>query len=161
MIPSISRPSKRLAAGAFTACALLAGCGGGDGPARLPTLDGNQPLILSHRGLPGLYPEETRLSYEAAADAGGDSLELDVHLTRDCILVARHNPWLGDNTNIADVAAKYPEVMARKRTVPGVLVPVKYDVAKYGGPAAYLSDLTNPADPKSVLKSLVVGAWPH
>ena len=54
MIPSISRPSKRLAAGAFTACALLAGCGGGDGPARLPTLDGNQPLILSHRGLPGV-----------------------------------------------------------------------------------------------------------
>lgn len=161
MISSISRPSKRLAAGAFTACALLAGCGGGDGPARLPTLDGNQPLILSHRGLPGLYPEETRLSYEAAADAGGDSLELDVHLTRDCILVARHNPWLGDNTNIADVAAKYPEVMARKRTVPGVLVPVKYDVAKYGGPAAYLSDLTNPADPKSVLKSLVVDGEDH
>lgn len=101
------------------------------------------------------------MAYEAAADAGGDSLELDVHLTRDCIPVARHNPWLSDNTNIADVAAKYPEVMARKRTVPGVLVPVKYDVAKYGGPKAYLSDLTNPADPKSVLKSLVVDGEDH
>ncbi|MBS0507564.1 MAG: glycerophosphodiester phosphodiesterase [Proteobacteria bacterium] len=161
MIRSVVAPSRRLAPTVFAVTVLLAGCGGGDGPARLPTLDGNQPLILSHRGLPGLYPEETRLSYEAAADAGGDSLELDVHLTRDCVLVARHNPWLSDNTNIADVAAKYPEVMARKRTVPGVLVPVKYDVAKYGGPAAYLSDLTNPADPKSVLKSLVVDGEDH
>ncbi len=142
--------------------AVLAGCGGGgDGTAALPTLDGKAPLVISHRGLPGLFPEETRMAYEAAADAGGDSLELDVHLTRDCIPVARHNPWLSDNTNIADVAAKYPEVMARKRTVPGVLVPVKYDVAKYGGPKAYLSDLTNPADPKSVLKSLVVDGEDH
>ena len=141
--------------------AVLAGCGGGgDGTAALPTLDGKAPLVISHRGLPGLFPEETRMAYEAAADAGGDSLELDVHLTRDCIPVARHNPWLSDNTNIADVAAKYPEVMARKRTVPGVLVPVKYDVAKYGGPKAYLSDLTNPADPKSVLKSCLLYTSP-
>jgi len=163
MIRTISRPSMRLASSALAACALLAGCGGGgnDGPALLSTLDGTAPLVISHRGLPGLYPEETRLAYEAAADAGGDSLELDVHLTKDCIPVARHNPWLSDNTNIADVAAKYPEVMARKRTVPGVLVPVKYDVAKYGGPKAYLSDLTDPANPKSVLKSLVVDGEDH
>lgn len=161
MISSISRPSTRLASGAFAVCALLAGCGGSDGPDPLPTLDGKAPLVISHRGLPGLFPEETRMAYEAAADAGGDSLELDVHLTRDCIPVARHNPWLGDNTNIAAVAAKYPEVMARKRTVPGVLVPVKYDVAKYGGPKAYLSDLTDPANPKSVLKSLVVDGEDH
>lgn len=148
--------------GAFcVAAATLAGCGGGDSATALPTLNGQPPLVISHRGLPGLLPEETRLAYEAAADAGGDSLELDVHLTRDCIPVARHNPWLSDNTNIAEVAAKYPEVMARKRTVPGVLVPVKYDAAKYGGPKAYLSDLSNPADPKSVLKSLVVDGEDH
>lgn len=160
MITTISPFSKRLASVALAVSALLAGCGGSD-EAPLPTLDGNPPLVISHRGLPGLYPEETRLAYEAAVDAGGDWLELDVHLTKDCIPVARHNPWLSDNTNIADVAAKYSEVMARKRTVPGVLVPVKYDAAKYGGPAAYLSDLTNPADPKSVLKSLVVDGEDH
>ena len=139
----------------------LSGCGGNAGPAPFLTLDGNAPLVLGHRGLPGLFPEETQPAYEAAADAGADSLEEDLHLTKDCVLVARHNPWLSDNTNIATVALTNPTVAARKRTVPGVLVNVKYSLATYGGPAQYLSDLTNPADPTSVLKSLVVDGEDH
>ena len=139
----------------------LGACGGGDDPAPLQTVDGAVPLVIGHRGLPGLYPEETRPSYENAADAGADSLEEDLHLTKDCVLVARHNPWLSDNTNVASVALTNPTVAARKRTVPGVLVDVKYSLATYGGPAQYLSDLTNPADPKSVLKSLVVDGEDH
>jgi len=127
----------------------------------LPTLDGGIPLIIGHRGLPGLYPEETLPSYEAAAAAGADSLEEDLHLTRDCVLVARHNPWLSDNTNIATVALTTPEVAARKRTVPGAWVNVSYPLATFGGPARYLSDRTDPADPKSVLKSLVVDGQDH
>lgn len=142
-------------------CAALAACGGGDGPAPLSTLDGQPPLVAAHRGLSGLFPEETRAAYEAAADAGADALELDVHLTRDCIPVARHNPWLSDNTNVAEVAATNPDVAARKRTVPGVLVDVKYPAIAANGPAQYLSDLTNPADPTSVLRSLVVDGEDH
>ena len=75
--------------------------------------------------------------------------------------MARHNPWLSDNTNIAAVAAANPSVAARKRTVPGRLVNVAYDVAIYGGPAQYLTDLTDPNDPKSVLKSLIVDGEDH
>jgi len=138
----------------------LSACGGGE-LAALPTLDAAQPLVIGHRGLPGLFPEETQLAYEAAADAGADSLEEDLHLTKDCVLVARHNPWLSDNTNIADVAKTNAAVAARKRTVPGVLVDVKYSLATYGGPARYLSDRTDPNDPKSVLKSLVVDGEDH
>jgi glycerophosphoryl diester phosphodiesterase len=142
--------------------ALLAACGGGgDSPSAYSTLDGAKPLVIGHRGLPGLYPEETQPSYEAAADAGADSLEEDLHLSKDCVLVARHNPWLSDNTNVTAVAATNPIVAARKRIVPGTLVPVTYSLNTYGGPAAYLSDKTNPADPKSVLKSLVVDGEDH
>src|SRR5476651_256388 len=122
----------------------------------LKTLDGAPPLIIGHRGLPGLYPEETRASYENAADAGADSLELDLHMTKDCVLVARYNPWLSDNTNISEVAKTNADVARRKRTVPGVLVNVRYPATAENGPAQYLSDLTDPNDPKSVLKSLVV-----
>src|SRR5262249_42540799 len=70
----------------------------------LPTLSGQPPLVLGHRGLPGLMPEETLPSYDMAAALGTDAFEEDLHLTKDCILVARHNPWLSDNTNIAEVA---------------------------------------------------------
>jgi glycerophosphoryl diester phosphodiesterase len=138
----------------------LSACGGND-PMVLPTLDGAIPLVIGHRGLPGLFPEETQPSYEAAADAGADSLEEDLHLSKDCVLVARHNPWLSDNTNIVSVALTNATVASRKRTVPGVLVPVSYSLAAYGGPTHYLTDLTNPADRKSVLKTLVVDGEDH
>ncbi|MFC5472808.1 glycerophosphodiester phosphodiesterase family protein [Paraherbaspirillum soli] len=144
---------------------LLTACGGGaDSPLQrstLPTLNGDAPLVIGHRGLPGLFPEETKPSYEGAADQGADSLELDLHLTKDCVLVARHNPWLSDNTNIAEVAKTNAVVAARKRTVPGVNVKVAYPVTADSGPATYLSDLTNPNDPASVLKSLVVDGEDH
>ncbi|MFE8646394.1 glycerophosphodiester phosphodiesterase family protein [Sphingomonas sp. NCPPB 2930] len=154
-------PPLRLLVSAAAAALLATACGGGDGGSTLPTLDGAMPLVIGHRGLPGLFPEETQRAYEAAADAGADSLELDLHLTRDCVLVARHNPWLSDNTNVADVAKTNASVAARKRTVPGRLVNVPYDAKVFGGPAQYLTDLTDPADPKSVLKSLVVDGEDH
>ena len=158
-VPKISKLWLGLLGAGGLALTLTA-CGG-SGQAAFLTLDGNAPQVLGHRGLPGLYPEETQPAYEAAADAGADSLEEDLHLTKDCVLVARHNPWLSDNTNIATVALTNPTVAARKRTVPGVLVNVTYSLATYGGPAQYLSDLTNPADPTSVLKSLVVDGEDH
>lgn len=122
------------------------------------TVDGKQPLILGHRGVPGLVPEETEASYDLAAALGTDALEEDLHLTKDCVLVARHNPWLADNTNVAEVAKTNAAVAARKRTVPGVRVKAP---AAAGVPADYLVDLTDPSDPKSVLKSLVVDGEDH
>ncbi|BBP95839.1 glycerophosphoryl diester phosphodiesterase [Burkholderia sp. SFA1] len=130
-------------------------------PTAFSTLDGRQPLVIGHRGLPGLRPEETQPSYELAADSGADALEEDLHLSKDCVLVARHNPWLSDNTNVADVAKTNASVAARKRTVPGVLVNVKWTTAPETGPSQYLTDLTNPSDPKSVLKSLIVDGEDH
>ena len=145
---------------------LLAGTGGllsqsGWAADALPTLDGKPPLIIGHRGLPGLMPEETQPSYELAADLGTDALEEDLHLTKDCVLVARHNPWLSDNTNVKDVAASNSVVMARKRIVPGATVKVTWPTTATSGPSEYLTDLTNPQNPRSVLKSLIVDGEDH
>ena len=162
-----SRRSQRQLATLTLIAATLAAtaCGGGDddtpAPTPFKTLDGAAPLVIGHRGLPGLHPEETEPAYTAAADVGADSLEEDLHLSKNCILVARHNPWLSDNTNITAVAATNATVAARKRTVPGRLVNVTYSLATYGGPAQYLTDLTDAADPKSVLKSLIVDGEDH
>ncbi len=180
---AVPAPAPRPLRAAFVALGgslVIAACGGGGGgsafvpvippapapapapaPTPLGTLDGSVPLVIGHRGLPGLFPEETQKAYEAAADAGADSLETDLHLTKDCVLVARHNPWLSDNTDIADVAKTNATVNARKRTVPGVLVDVKYPPIEANGPKQYLSDLTDPKDPKSVLKSLIVDGEDH
>ncbi len=143
---------------------LLTACGGGgsdDNGVRFTTLDGKQPQVIAHRGYSGMYPEQTRMAYEKAADAGADMLELDMHMTRDCQLVARHNAWLGDSTNVADVAKTNAVVAARKRTTPGALVNVTYPAIAANGPAQYLSDRINPNDPKSVLKPLVVDGEDH
>jgi glycerophosphoryl diester phosphodiesterase len=154
----------------------LVACGGGNDddddtaaapppPAATPqafaTLDGQQPMVVGHRGLPGLAPEETQPSYELAADLGADALEEDLHLSKDCKLVARHNPWLSDNTNITAVAAGNPAIASRKRVVPGRLVNVTWTTTPDTGPSSYLVDLTDPADPKSVLKSLIVDGEDH
>jgi glycerophosphoryl diester phosphodiesterase len=122
------------------------------------TVDGKAPLVLGHRGLPGLVPEETEASYDLAAAVGTDALEEDLHLTKDCVLVVRHNPWLSDNTNVAEVAKTNASVAARKRTVSGVRIKAP---ASPSAPADYLTDLTDPADPKSVLKSLIVDGEDH
>ena len=145
----------------------LSACGGGDGPTPAPapqflTLDGKQPQVIAHRGYSGLYPEQTQMAYEKAIDAGADMIELDMHMTRDCQLVARHNAWLGDSTNVAEVAKTNAGVAARKRTTPGVWVDVKYPVnGPSDVPARYLSDQLDAHDPKSVLKPLVVDGEDH
>ena len=96
----------------------------------LHTLDGKPPLIIGHRGLPGLYPEEVIAGYEAAIAGGTDALELDIQSSKDGVLFACHNVFLSDTT---DVAA-HPEFASRKtsRMVDGVAT----------GPDWYFSDFT-------------------
>ena len=145
--------------------ALFAACSDNSSPqpvtGTLGTLDGRAPLVIGHRGFPGVRPEETQPSYELAADVGADALEEDIHLSKDCVLMARHNAWLSDNTNVADVATTNTDVAGRKRTVPGVLAPVTWPQTPTSGPTSYLVDLTDPANPQSVLKSLIVDGEDH
>ena len=52
-----------------------------------------------HRGLPGLYPENTLPSFHAAADAGATWIETDVDITRDGTLLICHDDTLDRTTN--------------------------------------------------------------
>lgn len=96
------------------ALAVLSACGGGDDPilpANFKTLDGAQPLVIAHRGASGYRPEETLEAYQVAIDMGADVIEPDLMLTKDGVLVARHDNTLGATTNVADHA----EFASRKR----------------------------------------------
>jgi glycerophosphoryl diester phosphodiesterase len=50
--------------------------------------------LQGHRGARGLRPENTLPSFEAALDAGASSVETDLHLTRDGVVVLCHEPVL-------------------------------------------------------------------
>jgi glycerophosphoryl diester phosphodiesterase len=69
-------------------------------------------LVIGHRGAPSYRPEHTLASYELAIDLGADLIEADVVVTRDGVLVARHESELSRST---DVAA-HPEFAGRRRT---------------------------------------------
>ncbi|HFQ4803118.1 TPA: glycerophosphoryl diester phosphodiesterase [Vibrio vulnificus] len=49
------------------------------------------PMIVSHRGVAGSYPENTRVSVQAAIDLGLSWVEIDVQPTKDNVLVVCHD----------------------------------------------------------------------
>lgn len=48
--------------------------------------------LYAHRGAAAELPENTLLSFERALEVGADALELDVHSTRDGVIVVSHDP---------------------------------------------------------------------
>ncbi len=57
------------------------------------------PLLFAHRGGAGLWPENTLLAFQHAAQLGVDVLELDVHLTADDELAVIHDHTVDRTTN--------------------------------------------------------------
>jgi glycerophosphoryl diester phosphodiesterase len=75
-----------------------------------PTLNGQAPLVIGHRGASGYLPEHTLESYKLAIELGADFIEPDLVATKDGILIARHEPNI---TSTTDVATR-PEFASRK-----------------------------------------------
>lgn len=61
-----------------------------------------RPLVIGHRGAPAYRPEHTRASFELAVDQGADLIEPDVVLSRDGVLVVRHENELSLSTDVAE-----------------------------------------------------------
>ena len=57
-------------------------------------------MRIAHRGLAGLYPENTRISFERALDYKPDAMEMDVQMTKDGKLVVFHDEELGRMTKV-------------------------------------------------------------
>ena len=71
-----------------------------------------RPLVIGHRGASGFRPEHPLASYELAARMGADFMEPDVVITRDGVLVCRHEPEIGGTTDVAE----HPEFADRRTT---------------------------------------------
>ncbi|MFT4220690.1 MAG: glycerophosphodiester phosphodiesterase family protein [Microbacterium sp.] len=70
------------------------------------------PLVIGHRGAPGYRPEHSRAAYELAIAQGADAVEPDVVVTRDGVLVVRHENEISGTTDVAD----RPEFAGRRTT---------------------------------------------
>ena len=75
------------------------------------------PLLFAHRGASALRPEHTLASYAKAILDGADYIEPDLVVTKDGVLVARHENFMSETTDIAT----RPEFAGRKtkKTIDG------------------------------------------
>jgi glycerophosphoryl diester phosphodiesterase len=68
--------------------------------------------VIAHRGASGYRPEHTIASYTLGIEQGADYIEPDLVLTKDGVLVARHENEIGGTTDVAD----HPRFASRKTT---------------------------------------------
>jgi glycerophosphoryl diester phosphodiesterase len=64
-----------------------------------PALALERPQVFAHRGGAALRPENTLLAFDHGIALGADGLELDVHLSRDNVVVVHHDATLARTTN--------------------------------------------------------------
>ena len=58
-----------------------------------------RPLVYAHRGGAALRPENTLAAFDHGIALGADGLELDVHLSRDGVVVVHHDAALDRTTD--------------------------------------------------------------
>lgn len=79
-----------------------------------------EPAVVGHRGASALRPEHTLAAYEQAIVDGADIIEPDLVMTKDGVLIARHENEISGTTDVAD----HPEFAARRttKTIDGIPV---------------------------------------
>ena len=71
-----------------------------------------EPTVVAHRGASALRPEHTLEAYRRAIIDGADIIEPDLVLTKDGVLIARHENEISGTTDVAAL----PEFASRKTT---------------------------------------------
>jgi glycerophosphoryl diester phosphodiesterase len=81
-----------------------------------------EPLVIAHRGASGYLPEHTLAAYWMAIEQGADYIEPDLVITKDGVLVARHENAIailnadGSLREATTDVAERPEFASRKAT---------------------------------------------
>ncbi len=84
----------------FSSCDKLDDFIGGGGN---PEEDAKKPLVIAHRGAQSIFPEHTVEGYKKAIELGADYIEPDLVMTKDSVLIARHEPFMSGTTNVAEL----------------------------------------------------------
>src|SRR3954470_20997912 len=70
-----------------------------------PFFSARRPQVFAHRGGCALGPENTLAAFDLGMAAGADGLELDVHLSRDGVVVVHHDEMLDRTTDGTGILA--------------------------------------------------------
>ncbi len=107
-------------AGALALAATHAAADKDDDDRQRHRADVRKPIVIGHRGASGYLPEHTLAAYYIAIQQGADCVEPDLVMTKDGVLVARHENEIGGTTNVAD----RPEFTSRRttKTIDGVAI---------------------------------------
>ncbi len=85
----------------------LAGCAAMSQPSSQ-----SRPIVIAHRGASAYRPEHTLAAYQLAIEQGADFIEPDLVMTKDGVLVCRHENEIAQTTNVAE----HPEFADRRKT---------------------------------------------
>lgn len=100
---------------ALLGAAALAGCAGMNDVSQNSI---RRPIVIAHRGASAYRPEHTLAGYTLAIEQGADFIEPDLVMTKDHVLVCRHENEISQTTDVAN----HPEFAERRKakTVDGV-----------------------------------------
>jgi len=100
--------------------------------ARLTPPHARIPESISHRGAHDTLPENSIPAFLRAFELGADAIELDVHATRDGVVVVHHDPVLKDGREPAREKRAISELssseLAQFELDGGVRIPTLHDV---------------------------------
>ncbi len=82
-----------------------------------PTLSGDPPIVIAHRGASGYLPEHTLAAYELAIKMGAQYIEPDLQLTKDGHLVAMHDNTLTRTTDVTTIFPGRPSYAVSEFTL--------------------------------------------
>ena len=77
-----------------------------------------RPLVFAHRGGSALAPENTIAAFDNGLALGADGLELDVHLSRDGVVVVHHDRLLDRTTTLRGPIVERTAAELRSAQVP-------------------------------------------
>ena len=87
-------------------------------------------LVIAHRGASAIAYENSLAAFRAAAEAGADGIELDVHATADRVVVVHHDATIAGSP----IAAQPLERVQAQRLPNGERVPTLAEALRVIGP---------------------------
>src|SRR3954471_9400130 len=98
---------------------------------RHPFFAAPRPLVFAHRGGSALAPENTIEAFDNGLALGADGLELDVHLSRDGVVVVHHDRMLDRTTSLrGPIAERMSDDLRRVAIPPLAEVLTRYQDAR-------------------------------